>query len=122
MIQYSYSPSQMYDKMFLNALKVLSNFRLFSLKNNLTSRQVNKKVKTKRRSATELTLSPRVWGSRVSTSPLVYSLKRPLKYCCRVCTILHMTFKKRLFIEGLCRPLFTKYAHFKILFVFQNNA
>ena len=31
-------------------------------------------------------------------------------------------FKKDLFIEALCRPLFTKYAHCKPLFPFQNNA
>ena len=33
-----------------------------------------------------------------------------------------MIFKERLFIETLCRPLFTKYAHYKPLFQFQNNA
>ena len=69
-----------------------------------------------RESAVELTHSPRVWVSWVSTSPLVYYLKRPINYCCRICTILCMIFKKRLFIEVLCRPLFTKYAHCKPLF------
>ena len=36
----------------------------------------------------ELTLSPRVWGLRLSLSSLVYSLKRPINYCCRIYTIL----------------------------------
>ena len=70
----------------------------------------------------ELTLSPRVWGSRFSMSSLVYSLKRPINFCCRICTILCMILKKRLFIEALCGPLLRKYAHFKPLFPFQNNA
>ena len=69
----------------------------------------------------ELTLSP-VWGSRFSMSSLVYSLKRLVIYCCRISTILCMILKKRMFIEALCRPLFTKYAHFKPFFSFQNNA
>ena len=55
-------------------------------------------------------------------SSLVHSLKRPINYCCRICTILCMILKKLLFIEALCRPLFTKYAHCKPLFQFQNNA
>ena len=54
--------------------------------------------------------------------PLLYSLKPLIIYCCRICTILCMIFKKRLFIEALCRPLFTKYAHCKPVFPFQNNA
>ena len=69
-----------------------------------------------------IALSPRVWGSPFSMSFLVYSLKPPINYSCRICTILCMILKKRLFIEALCRPLFTKYAHFKPLFPFQNNA
>ena len=43
----------------------------------------------------ELTLSPRVWGLRLSLSSLVYSLKRPINYCCRICTILCTISKKR---------------------------
>ena len=74
-----------------------------------------------RASANELKLSPCVWGSRISTSPLVFSLKRPINHCCRIYTILCRTLKKRLFIEALCRPLFTKYVHCKSLFPFQNN-
>ena len=31
-----------------------------------------------------------------------------------------MIFKTRLFIEALCKPLFTKHAHCKPLFPFQN--
>ena len=73
-------------------------------------------------SEVELTLSPRIWGSQLSMSSLVHSLKRPINYCCRICTILCMILKKLLFIEALCRPLFTKYAHCKPLFQFQNNA
>ena len=76
------------------------------LKNNLSSRQSNRKVKAERESSVELTLSPCAWGSKVSTSPLIYSLKRPINYCCRICTFLCMIFKKRLFIEALCRSLF----------------
>ena len=62
-------------------------------------------------------LSHCVWGSRVSTS----LLKRPINYCCRICTILCMVFKKRLFIAALCRPLFKKYPHCSPLFPFENN-
>ena len=75
-----------------------------------------------RESEVELTLSPRVWGSRVSMPSLSHYLKQPINYCCRVCAILCMILKKRLFIEALCRVLFTKYAHCKPLFPFQNNA
>ena len=42
----------------------------------------------------ELTLSPRAWGSRFSMSSLVYSLKRLINYCCRICTILCTILKK----------------------------
>ena len=59
-------------------------------------------------------LSPRVLGSQVSTSCFVYSLKRLMNYCCRICTISCMIFKNR--------PLFTKYEHCKPLFPFQKNA
>ena len=55
------------------------------------------------------------------TSFNVPPIKQPINYCCRFCTILCMVFKKRLFIEVLCRPLFTKYAHCRPLFPFQNN-
>ena len=54
--------------------------------------------------------------------PLVYSLKRQINCCCRICGILRMIFKKRPFIEALCKLLFTKYAHCKPLLPFQNNA
>ena len=69
----------------------------------------------------ELTLSPRVWGSRFSMSSLVYSLKRPINYCCRICTILCTILKKRQYIEALCRPLLRNrrivnhYSHLKIM-------
>ena len=49
-------------------------------------------------------------------------LKMTVNYCYRICIILCMIFKKRLFIEALCRSLFRKYAHCKPLFLFQNNA
>ena len=52
-------------------------------------------------------------------SPFVYSLKRPTNYCCKMCTILCMIFKNRLFMKALCRPLFTKYANCKPLFSFE---
>ena len=65
-------------------------------------------------------LSPRVWGSRISTSSLFTPWNE--QYCCRICAILYMIFKKRVFTEALCRPLFTKQAHCKPLFPFQNNA
>ena len=106
---------------FLHASKA---FCLFSLKNNWTSRQIKQEsYKTER---VRYGIDARwvlVFGvSRVSTSPLVYSLKRPINYCCNICTIFCMIFKKRLFIEALCRPLFMKYACCKPLFPFQNNA
>ena len=44
----------------------------------------------------EMTLSPRVWCSRVLTSPLAYSLKRPIHYWRRMFTILGMIFKSYL--------------------------
>ena len=49
-------------------------------------------------------------------------LKCPLNYYCRLCTILCMIFKRLLFMQALCRPLFTKYAHCKPLLPFQSNA
>ena len=72
--------------------------------------------------AIELTLITCVWGSRGSTFPLVDSLKRPINYNCRIFAILCTIFKKHPFIEALGRPLFTKYAHSKPLFLLQNNA
>ena len=54
--------------------------------------------------------------------PLIYSLKWPMNYCYRICTILRMIFKKCQLIEVLCRPsLFTKYAPCKPLFPFQKS-
>ena len=53
---------------------------------------------------------------------LVYSLKRPINYCCKICTILCTILKRCLFIEALCRSIFTKYAQCKPLLPFQNNA
>ena len=84
-------------------------------------RQSNSKLRW-RESAVELTLSPRVFGSQVSRSHLIYSLRRPIDYCCRSCTILWMILKKNLFIEALCRLWFRKYAQCKPLFPFQSNA
>ena len=52
---------------------------------------------------------------------LIYSLKRPINYCCRISAILCNSKNVRS-IEALCRPLFTKYTHCKPLFPFQNNA
>ena len=114
-------PISVLARLFLHVFKAFPNFSFvcFHWKIIWNLRKVNKKVNAE--IAMELTLSPRVWGSRVSTSLLVYSLKRPINYCCRICTILCI-FKKRLLIEGLCRPLFTTYAHCKLLFPFQNNA
>ena len=92
-----------------------------SEKNNLESRQSKQKKLRLRESAVELTLSPRVWGSWVSTSPLVYSLKRPINYCCRICTTLCMTFKKCLFMEALWdhylqnMRIVNHYSHFNIM-------
>ena len=77
--------------------------------------------KINKNSEIELMLSLRIWGSRVSTSPLVYSLKRPIN-CCRICKILCIILKKRLFTEALYRPLLTNYAHCKPLFPYQSNA
>ena len=115
---------------FLHALKVFPNFSFVCFHWEITWHLGKVKMNIKRererereREPTiELTLSPRVWGSRVSTSPLVYSLKQSINYCCRICTILCMIFEKRLFIEALWRPLVTKYALCKLLFPFQNNA
>ena len=75
---------------FLHALKRF--FNCFHWKITSHFSKVNKKVKTEK-SAIELRLSPRVWGSQVSTSSPFphlpcYSLKRPINYCCRPCTIL----------------------------------
>ena len=55
-------------------------------------------------------------------APLVYFLKRLMNYCCRICTILCIIFKKLLLIEALCRLLFTKGAHCKPVLSFQSNA
>ena len=38
--------------------------------------------------------------------PPVWSLKQPINYCCRICTILFMTLKKCLFKGALWRPSF----------------
>ena len=74
--------------------------------------KVNKNVNidTKIESAIEPTFSFCVWGSRVSAFLLVNSLKRSINYCCWICTILCMIFKKPLFIEALCRLLSRKCA------------
>ena len=105
-----------------NSFTNLRHFLTFPLfvfiENNLTSRQ--SKQESQDWESQQFTLI-RVWGSRVSTFPIVYSLKRPISYCCRICTILRMIFKISLFVEALYRPLFTKYAHCKPLFTFQNN-
>ena len=100
------------SRLFLHAFKAFPNFSFvcFQWKIIWYLRKVNKL--RLRESAMELTLGPHVWGSRVLTVPL----------CWRICTILWMIFKKRLLIEALCRSLFTKYAHCKPLFPFQNNA
>ena len=94
---------------------------MFSLKNNLTSWQT-RKFNTEKISnwidAYSLRLGFRSFNSPL---PLVYSIKRPIT-CCKICTILCMIFKKHLLIEMLWRSLFTKYAHCKQLFLFQNNA
>ena len=111
---------------FLQALKTFPNFSFASFHWKITwyLGKINKKVKTERVGwrRRELTLSPHVWGLRVSTCPLVYCLKQPINYCCRIFTILCMIFKKHLFIVALCSPIFIKYAHCKPLFPFQNNA
>ena len=57
-----------------------------------------------------------------NTFQCVYSLKRPANYYCRICTISCMIFKKNMFMEALCRPLFTKYTHCKPLLPFQINS
>ena len=62
------------------------------------------------------------WTDAHFTSFNVPPCLLPINYCCWICTIWCMTFKKRLFTEVLCRPLFTKYAHCKPLFPFENNA
>ena len=100
---------------FFHALKAFPNFSFVCFHWKLTwyLGKVNKKVKTERESHFE-----RVWGSRVSTFSLAYSVQRSINYCCRICTNLCMVFKKCLFIELLCRPLLTKYAHCKPLFPF----
>ena len=101
---------------FFHELKAFPNFSIFCFHRKITWNlgKVNRKVKR---------LSN--WTDAQLTSfnvPLAYSLKRPINYCCRICTILCIIFKTRLFIEALCRPWFIKYAHCKPLFPFQNNA
>ena len=59
--------------------------------------KVNKKVKTEKESAIDAESS--CLGFTSFNVSLVYSLKRPINYCCRFCNILCMIFKKRLFIE-----------------------
>ena len=60
--------------------------------------------------------------SAFTAIPPLYSLKRLINYCCKICTILCIIFKKCLFIEALCIPLFTKFTHCKPLFLFKNSA
>ena len=108
---------------FLHTLQAFHNFYFvyFHWKATWHLGKINKKVKTERvNNWTESQSS--CLGSRVPTFPLVYSPKQPISYCCRIYTILSMIFKKRLFIEALCRALFTRYAPCKPLFPFQNNA
>ena len=57
-----------------------------------------------------------------NTFQYVYSLKRPTNFYCRICTISCMIFKKNMFMEALCRSLFTKYVHCKPLLPFQINS
>ena len=116
---FSFAKSNLHENSFMN-LRHFITFPLFAfIENNLTSQQ--SKQESQDWESQQFTLIC-VWGSRVWTSPIVYSLKRPINYCCRICTILRMIFKKSLFVEALCRPLFTKYAHCKPLFAFQKNA
>ena len=103
---------------FPHALKAFPNFSfvLFSLKNNLTSRQSKQKVNTERERERErvsncIDAQSSCLGSRILASPHVDSLKWQINYCCRICTILCKILKKRLFIEMLRRSLFTKYSH-----------
>ena len=83
---------------FLHALKGFPNFSFVCFHWRITWHlgKVNKKVKNERmrESAIELTLSPCVWDSHVSTSRLVYLLKGAINHCCRTCTILYVKFKK----------------------------
>ena len=74
-----------------------------------------------RESAIESTFSPCICVARVSTSPFVYSLKQPINYCCRICTILCMIFKnvcpQKCFVDHYFRNIriLNHYSHFKIV-------
>ena len=81
--------------------------------------KVNKKVETKRVSNL-VEFHCLCLGFMSFNIPLVYSLKRLINYCFRICSILCMIFKKWLFLKALYRPLFRKYAHCKPLFQFYN--
>ena len=101
---------------FVECLYIYTDF----LKNNLNSWQSNRKLKLSVRSWIDAQSS--CLGFSSFTVPLIYSVKRPINYCCIICTTVCIIFKKRLFIEALCRPLFRKHAHCKPLFPCQNNA
>ena len=107
----------------LHALNAFPNFAFvcFHWKIICHLGKVSKKVKTERVSNL-IDAQFSCLGFTSFNVPFVYSLKRLINYCCKICTILCMIFKKLLFIEALCRPLFTKYAHCTPLFPFQNNA
>ena len=91
---------------FLDALKTFFSFSFVCFQWKITwyLGKVNKKVKTESQQLN--------WRSAllfmVQHPPLVTPLKRPIPYCCRICTILCMIIKRRLFIEMICKPLFTK--------------
>ena len=100
--------------------KAIPNFSVcFRYKIILYLVKVNKKVETKRVSNL-VEFHCLCLGFTSFNIPLVYSLKRLINYCFRICNILCMIFKKRLFLKALYKPLLRKYAHCKPLFPFYN--
>ena len=114
-LEVKYYPLRKSMQNFLHGLKASPNFSFFCFHWKLTRHlgKVNKKVKRVSN-----------WIDTQFTSfnvPPCLLPKTTDKLCCRICTIWCMIFKKLLFIEVLCRSLFTKYAHCKPLFPFQNS-
>ena len=91
----------------LHALKAFPTFSLVCFQWKITSHigNVNKKVKTER-------VSNWIDAHCSCLGFTSFNVSPPL-----VCTILCMIFKKCLFIEALWKSSFTKYAHYKPLFL-----
>ena len=112
-----FTKSNLRENSFTHLRYFLTFLLLVLLKNNLTSQQSTHESSEQRESANWIDAQSLCLGftsfnaPRPPPPPLVYSLKQSINYCCRVCTILCMIFKKCLFIESLCRPSYTKYMH-----------